>query len=386
MLPFDVDTQLWANTFFRSATGISLDRILDLFRKPREPAVKSTALAVFYGAPTTPVPSSTVVTTSDAAANRFGTDAASSIGVDDNSDTWVTRILAAEAGVTYVAQVNAEVPSSYVALGGDDVTDIATGLRDDINGDGFATATLAGVDSNGAALLVVDIIGGPGNHTVSDIGATGPVIDGFEAIRTAATALEAGPLAASAGTLQAIATPIGGVEGVTNDADATIGQAEESDDAYRARHLQTLFSNSARTDGGMQAAVARLPGVEENSVISNRLVSPVDADGRPLGSVENIVLKTVSNPASDQDIANAIARQIPAGIEPWGLRSFGIGFTVDGEAVEILATDTVELYLHLGVTITKGEGFPTGDLEEAVKAAIASYFDAGIVETPAERG
>jgi hypothetical protein len=380
-LAFDVDTLLWANSYFRSATGISLDRILDLFRKPREKAEKSTGFAVFFGAPSAAIPAATVVVTADAAENRFGTDAAAAIGADDNSDTWVTRILAAEAGVTYLAQVNAEVPSSYVALGGDDVADIAAGLRDDINNDGFATAALAGVDSDGAALLVVDIIGGPGNHTVSDIGGAGPVIDGFEAVRAAITALDAGALAASAGTLQTIATPIGGVEGVTNDADATIGQAEESDDAYRARHLQTLFSNSARTDGGMQAAVAALPGVEENSVVSNRSQDPVDVDNRPIGSVENIVLKTTSNPAADVDIANAIARQIPAGIRPYGLRSFGLGTTIDGEIIEVFATDTVELYLHLEVTITAGEGFPSGNLESAVAEAIASYFDAGLVVT-----
>jgi hypothetical protein len=380
-LAFDVDTQLWANSFFRSATGISLDRILDLFRKPREAAIPSTGFAVFFGAPSTPIPASTVVVTADAAENRFGTDAADAIGADDNSDVWVTRILAAEAGVTYLAQVNAEVPSSYVAGGGDDVTAIATGLRDAINGDGFATATLAGIDSAGAALLVVDIIGGPGNHTVSDVGSTGPVIDGFEAVRTAVTAIEADALAASAGTLQNLATPIGGVEGATNDEDITIGQAEESDDAYRARHLQTLFSNSARTDGGMRAAVAALPGIEENDTISNRLFDPVDSEGRPIGSVENIILKTATNPAADVDIANAIARQIPAGIRPYGLRSFGIGTTIDGEVIEVFATDTTELYLHLEVTITAGENFPTGDIETAVAAAIASYFDAGIVTT-----
>ena len=38
MLAYDVNTGLWANSFFRSATGISLDRILDLFAKARAAA------------------------------------------------------------------------------------------------------------------------------------------------------------------------------------------------------------------------------------------------------------------------------------------------------------------------------------------------------------
>lgn len=237
------------------------------------------------------------------------------------------------------------------------------------------------MDSSGNALVVVEIIGGSGNHTVSSIGAVGTVIDGTEAVRTSITATETGEIPAAAGTLRDLATPIGGVQGVTNDADAVIGRAEESDDALRARHLDTLFANSARTDGGMRASVARVPGVEENSVVSNRTFDPVDADNRPLGSVENIILKTQTNPAADVDIANAIARQIPAGVEPYGLRSFGLGTTIDGEVVEVFATDVDEQYLHLDVTITAGEGFPTGDIETAVKTAIATYFDAGLIQT-----
>jgi len=202
-----------------------------------------------------------------------------------------------------------------------------------------------------------------------------------EAARVPVTATETGALAAVAGTLQDLANPISGVAGQTNDTDATIGRDEESDDALRARHLQTLFANSARTDGGMQGSVSRVSGIEANLVVSNIKVDPVDAEGRPIGSTENIVLKTQSNPASDQDIADAIARQIPAGVEPYGLRSFGLGTTPNGEIIEIFATDVVELYLHLGVTVIKGEGFPTGDLGSAVAAAIATYFDAGIVST-----
>jgi len=379
-LAFEVNTGLWANSFFRSAEGVSLDRILDIFAKGREPAVKSAGTAVFYGSPTTPIPALSVVTTADTSANRFLSDAASQIGADDNSDAWVVRVLGAENGVTYTAQVDAQVPSAYVAGPADTVVDVATGLRDDTNADGFATAALAGVDSSGNALLVIEIIGGLGNISVTD-DSPNTVIDAFEAVRVAVTALEAGPVPAAAGTLRTLATPIGGVVGVTNDADATIGRDEESDDEYRARHLQTLFANSARTDGGMQATVAALEGIEANLVVSNRLVDPFDADGRPIGSVENIVLVTEINPALDVDIANAIARQIPAGIRPYGLRSFGLGTTIDGEVIEVYATDVEQLYLHLSITVVAGEGFPTGDMVTAIKSAVAEYFDAGRITT-----
>lgn len=382
MLGFDANTGLWSNSFFRSATGISLDRILDLFAKLREPAVASTATVVFYGTAATVIPAATVVVTADTALSRFATDAPDAIGAAANSAVWVGRIVDAQVGVDYLAQVGGNLPSSYQALGGDTVEDIAAGLIAATIADGFATATPGGVDSSGNALMVFDIVGGgTDSMTFSDFGGSGPTIDGTEAARVPATATETGAIAAVAGTLQDLATPIGGVEGQTNDADAVIGRAEESDDALRARHLQTLFANSARTDGGMRAGVDALEGVEANLVISNRTESPTDAFGRPIGSVENIVLKTDTNPASDSSIASAIARQIPAGIEPWGLRSFGLGTTVDGEIIEVFASDAEQLYLHLGVAITMGEGFPTGDLESAVAAAISTYFDAGFYET-----
>jgi len=163
-----------------------------------------------------------------------------------------------------------------------------------------------------------------------------------------------------------------------------IGQDEESSDEFRARHLATLYANSARTDGGMQAAVAKLDGVEENLVVSNRTEDPIDADGRPIGSVENIILVSQTNPATDTEIANAVARQIPGGVQPYGMRSFGLGTTIDGEVIEVFATDVEQLYLHLSVLVTAGEGFPTGDIASSISAAIASYFDAGLVTTETE--
>lgn len=380
-LAFDANTGLWANSFFRSAIRVSLDRILDLFAKLREPAKASTAEVVFYGTPLTAIPAATVVITADASENRFATDEADAIGAAGNSDTWVARILDAQDGVEYIASIDANPPSSYVAGPTDTVEDIAVRLAADITLDGFGTSVAAGVDASGNGLLVVDIVGGPGDLVVGDLGGSGTVIDATEAVRTPVTATTTGPLAAVAGTLRNLANPIAGVAGQINDADAVIGVNEESDDAFRARHLQTLFANSARTDGGMKDAVAQLDGVEANLVRSNRTVDPEDAEGRPIGSVENIVLKTQTNPATDQEIANAIARHIPAGVEPYGLRSFGLGTTIDGEVVEIFATDVEERYLHLDVSIIAGEGFPTGDIATAVATAISTYFDAGLVTT-----
>jgi hypothetical protein len=379
-LGFDSNTKLWANSFYRSATGDSLDRILDLFGKKRQPASQSTGTTVFYGVPLTAVPALTTVLTADQAANRFTTDALANVGADDNSDAWVIRIQEPVAvGDSYIVQIDANPALDTVPAPGDTVSIVAAAMRDDINGQGFATAALAGLDAAGSALIVVEVVGGPGNVAMTFTGAA--LLDSLEAVRVAVTSIDDGPVLATAGTLQSIATPIVGIVGASNDADADPGVNEETDDEFRARHGQTLFSNAARTDSGIKAAVEASPDITEVGVTSNRTTAPVDSFGRPIHSVEVVFLATPGVNVN-QFVADAIARQIPAGIEPYGLASMGLGTTVDGEVIEVFATPTEELYLHLSITITAGEGFPTGgDIALAVKTATASYFDEGIIST-----
>lgn len=384
MLAFDTDTQLWADSFFRSSRGQALGNILDMFGKLRDPASASSGSAVFYGTAGTAVPIDTNVLTDDQAANRFDTDIATTVGASGNSDAWVVRVKlnagVVETGETYTVTVDANPPVDYLAVGGDTTTSIATELRDGLNTQGASTAALAGLDDDGSALLVVEVVGGPGDVVASTtFGTPALVIDDLEAVRAAVTATTNGALLAPAGTLQDLANPIAGIVGVSNDVDVTPGRAEQSDDDFRAEHLETLFSNAARTDAGMRASVASVAGVLENTVVSNRTITPIDTLGRPIGSVENII--RTDGTVADAEIANAVARQIPAGIEPYGLRSFGLGTTPDGEVVEIFATDVEDRFLHLSITITAGQGFPVGDITGTVATAVANYYDAGLIQT-----
>lgn len=378
-LAFDVDTQLWASSFMRSATGNALDRILDLFRKVREPATKSTGTAVFYGTPTTAIPAGTTVITSDTAANRFLTDAIASVGAASNSDAWVVRIQEPIAvGDSYIVQINANPALPTVAAPLDTPTLVATAMRDDINGQGFATAVVAGTDIAGSALIAIEIVGGPGNVATTATGSA--LLDDLEAVRTAVTAADTGALLASAGTLQTLSNPIVGITGVSNDADATPGGAEESDDEFRARHLETLFANTARTDSSIRSAVSAIAEMVEVNVTSNRS-EVVDALGRDPHSVEVTFLHP--DPTSIfGEVADAVASQIAAGIKPHGLVNMGFGTTPDGEVVDVDATPVEILYLWILITLTKGESFPTtGNMEAAVAAAVANYFDTGLLST-----
>jgi hypothetical protein len=380
-LAFDVDTRIWANSFFRSAEGTALDRILDLFGKTRDPATSSTASEIFYGTPGTPVPIGTTVITTDAAANSFTTEAAAVVGAASNSDAWVVRIKNASVGDLYAVQVDANPALGYVAAPLDTPLLIAQDLRDQVNGQGFATAALAGTDASGFALLAIEVIGGPGNVATTFTGAA--LLDDLEAVRVDVTATATGQTLAAAGTLQTISNPIVGITGATNDADATPGVDVQSDDDFRAAHLETLFANAARTDSGLRAAVQRVPDMIEVGVTSNRTTAPVDAFGRPIHSVE-VVFLAEDGVDVDQLVANAIASQLVAGIQPYGLASMGLGVTEDGEIVEIFATPVERLYLHLQITLTPGESFPTaGDTAAAVATATANYFDSGLITTAA---
>ena len=83
--------------------------------------------------------------------------------------------------------------------------------------------------------------------------------------------------------------------------------------------------------------------------------------------------------ALDADIGAVLFEQTPAGIRSYGETSVEVIDEVGGtNFVEF--TRATELYLHLSITVTRGEGFPsTGDPAAAIVAAVV--LDLGAVLT-----
>jgi uncharacterized phage protein gp47/JayE len=123
-----------------------------------------------------------------------------------------------------------------------------------------------------------------------------------------AVATEQGSIEAAAGTLTKIDTPVSGWASVTNDDDASIGRARETDGQLRARMLATS-SAPVGTPEGIATAISEVDGVTYQAVLENRTNS-VNAAGMPPHSVFPIV-----DGGADLAIAGALLNSVAAGID-----------------------------------------------------------------------
>lgn len=366
-LLWEADGEIWANGYFRTASGVSLDLILDLFAKKRIPAAASTASLVWYGADTIAIPLGSVASVADVPTSRFATDAAGDTG-DDLVFVW--RVSDAIDTETYTATING-TDFDFVAGPTDTPETVVAGLAALINAgaEPVDAIALAILDDAGRGLLVVDSDDGVTTFTAAASATGSATIDVQDGARVAATATETGPLTGLAGTISTIETSIGSIVGVVNTADATVGRNRETDAEYKQRHLETLNSSGCGTPAAIEARILlNVPDVESVKVFEND-TDAVDADGRPPHSFETFVLG-----GDDTAIATEILACKPAGIETVG----DVSILLPATTKPIKFSRPTERYLHLEVTITQGEGYPTtGDPEAAIIAALATALGGG---------
>jgi hypothetical protein len=349
-----------SNAYLRQSRGVFVDRCLDIFARRRLTARASTASLVLYGTDATVVPSGTQART--AVGGVFGTDAAATIGSGDL--VWVVRVDTIANSVNYAITVDAVV-STYSADGSATRDEIVDGLIAELAGDG-TTAYDGGDDADGRARIVVE------SDTAIAV-SSGARLTTFPAVRVAATATATGVIQALATTIATINTPVSGLVGVTNTADAVVGRAVETDQEFKARHWATLSANAARSP---DAIAARLmsesgpDGVEIARVYENESSVPVGL--RPAHSFETFVLG-----GDDDEIAELIWSQKPMGIAAYGTTTVNVR-GADGRLHPIGFTRPTVLYLHLRVTVVGGEGYPSsGTPLTTIRDAIASWLGDG---------
>lgn len=372
---WEANLDVYSASYFRTASGTALDLILDLFGKQRLAESFSTASLVWYGTAASSIPESTAATVNDLDESRFETDIIGEVGAAGSSVVWVVRILQAVDTETHTILVDgASYP--YVNTGIDTVDSVAVALRDLVNADTKATATLAGNDSSGNALIVLDSLVGATLVTV--IETTAGMLDEFEAGRIASTSTNPGPVSGVAGTIQTLPTIPSGIEGVTNSSDATLGRFEETNAEYRKRHLLTLNAEGCGTPQAIRDRVLKNVTVVTQARVFENETDQVDAAGRPPHSFELVALY-----ADGLDPSVEIAAEIAA-CKPAAIRAFGsIVVAVPdpqggGGTVDIGFSPPLKRYLHLTIDVTKGEGFPTtGDPDEAIRTAVALYLGEG---------
>lgn len=363
-LLWEATSQVYNNSFLRTSTGIAVDLILDQFARKRLKALASTVSAIWYGDDAKPVPPGSIASVATSS-ERFSTATVVTTGAGDL--LFVARIQNAEDTETYTVTVDG-TPEAAVAGPSDTPLTLAVTIADQITlGPSPAIGTAIGVlDENGFGLVIIE--SAVAITVVATATGTGLIDDKFGA-RAAMTATVTGPISALSGTLTGIETPLGGIAGVVNDLDATIGRNLETDPEYKQRHFLTINAQGCGTVQAIEARVlTTVPDIESVKVFEND-TDAIDAEGRNPHSFETFAVG-----GTDEDVARAILECKPAGIETVG----DISVLLPETTKPIFLSRPTEGFLHLDIVVTPGEGFPTtGDPVAAIVASVTAFLGKG---------
>lgn len=179
--------------------------------------------------------------------------------------------------------------------------------------------------------------------------------------------VEFGPVVANAGTLTVINPAISGWNSVTNPTDATLGNLEETDDAYRQRQADEQTAAGSSTIDAIRADVLKVAGVEQVLVFENTTLA-TDSTGLP-GKAFEVVIYDGSPAAADEDaIAQAIWDTKPAGSETYGsVTGTATDSQGDPRLQEFSRATVRNVWLEFDVSVT-AQDFPV-DGVNLIKAA-----------------
>lgn len=163
-------------------------------------------------------------------------------------------------------------------------------------------------------LVVSDGSGDPTHRWVSTE-TRGPVAGGnYTIVFEAETP---GPIAAPAGTLTTIETPISGWTATTNLDDAAAGLPAETEEELRARQQEEIFRLGGGTANAITADVGAVEGVLDVTTLYND-GDFVDANGLAPHSIHVIIYDGIIPAAEDAVIARAIFNTKGAGVNTNG--------------------------------------------------------------------
>lgn len=192
----------------------------------------------------------------------------------------------------------------------------------------------------------------------------------------------AGPVEAGNGTITVIATSVVGWTTVTNSDPATPGTVAEQDPAFRSKREQQLSAAGNQTAAAIKSNLLALRhngnqwilGVE---VFENVGATP-DGEGRPSKSFEVLVYDVSALRPADHDdqIAQIIWNNKPAGIQPWGFAAeTGDALNEKGETVAVPFSRVTELPIAFQIGLTTVPGFTaTSAVKDAVVLGCRGAF------------
>lgn len=342
--------------------NISLDGVSALTGTIRLAATSSTSTVALYGTIGTVIPQGQLIRQQETN-EEFELDAQVTIELSNIIDMTFSVAIVLN-NTTYTITINGNV-YSYTSDSDATEEEIVAGL-------------IADIDSGSDPVLTTDNLDGTG-RIYSDDGIVSFVISVDANLQRDSqgspgnySSVNKGSISVPANTLNIIVNPISGLDSVNNIVAGSTGREIETDQELRIRRRELLTGIGAATDEAIrQSVLQEISGVINCLVISNRTDNIVN--GRPPHSFETIV-----SGGDEDEIAQAIWENMPAGIYPEGAIVKTITDST-GKEQTIRFSRPTNVYLWARVTyeLNLEETFPDNG-EQAVKDSIVAWAQANL--------
>jgi uncharacterized phage protein gp47/JayE len=343
-----------------SAEGAQLDDVCEIVGVSRQPATSSRVYVTLTGDIGTVIPGGTVFSKSADNA-QFASDTAAEIDITGLNGAITSQV--ASAVGNYNTTINGNTVT-YVSATTDPAV-IAAGIADAINNDPVSNLVVSAthnVSDDTVTIRTLDI-----RTTASfTVSANQQFNQGL--VPTLTLSVEQAPISAPLTTIDTIDTPVPGLNEVINEEVAVLGRLVETDTELRIRRAESLRLAGAATPDAIRAAVGNVSGVSSVQVVENQ-TDVVDGDGRPPKSFEVIVEGGV-----DEDIAQVIWDNKPAGIATYGTTGPIQAFDSEGQAQDIFFSrpTSVDIEVEVDYSLYSEETPPIG-IETAIAEAVLEY-------------
>lgn len=292
----------------------------------------------------------------------FGADAYLGNDSQDGQMLAVFAQACADANAAVVAAYNSFSPATAQGTGLSSRVKI-NGLQRLTPSYSVANLTLVGV----AGTTIINGQAQDTNGNLWNLPATVTIPTGGS-IDVTATAAQTGAIAALAGSISSIQSPVFGWQSVTNAADAIPGNPVETDAQLRARQSASTSLPSVTVFEGIVAAIQDLPGVTRARGYENNTAS-VDSNGVPAFSLAFFVEGGVQ-----ASIQNAIFSKTPPGIPTVGTVSSVIT-DASGSTRTIKYSPPTPATISVQITLRGQTGWSVA-IEPIIAAAVAAYVNA----------
>lgn len=178
-----------------------------------------------------------------------------------------------------------------------------------------------------------------------------------------ATCETAGAIAAHAGTINMIYTPVSGWSVVNNESDAVIGTNIETDAEVRARRNLLLTTGANGTQDAIIRALTNLSGVEFVSLIIND-TNETDSDGIPAHAFCAVI-----KGGEAADIAEAIYRNKAPGVATYGNTTENYLDSI-GHTIPVKFSRPEDIMTSVTVTIQTLQGYDEDRVIPIIQGAI----------------